>query len=1286
MTGASGGGFDAACGHAVWGTMAGAMVSEAPGAPPGPLDQLLDLAQPLMDRLGVGVLSESPLVAVTAADDTTLALLIRGPVSFKLTEEITIGAFVRLELLVSRRLDHSNLLMPLRILEWRSAIGEISIAEAGVFSARTGIGRYIDATTGLETWLGHGQLVLDKLEFGLDLFLGGINSRGVMFGVDIELPIAIPLGSTGLAMRGFGGDMAINFRPRLERRGEPVLHPTARDYVQWAASDAIDRWQPALLDQFAGGLAARAVLVTWPDNGRTIALDPVGVTTLVPGPVIVVGGVGILLDTVSLLVQGYFAVDVASWSLAFGLHLDLTYPAADDPQPGEDWEDTSDYDDAEHYDHKVSVVRGIGVVDSLFSFQNPELWYLNAGTMHRPLRIAVFYNLIRGDAFMMLDVHRYRFGASLTFGPDWRFSGVRLQLQITAAFDGLIGWDPFEMEALVGVEAHLEISWLGFGLRLSATAQVIGHLPDPTSLRVRLTARAQVLWLVADAGLDVTFDASDHPLPAPTLTSPLLTGAQWPLGEPDGPAGAIPADAAPVASPIALGALHPLTARQWNVPGRPGEDLPWPDAQLVIPFGQKVIDASGAVLGPGEVPRIQGGYDVAHVLDRLTIEETATGRVLPGLGAVWGGDAARLHVPADEPFAWLAPHGSAADTAAPAPTPWFDQDFGPVQRDAVGVDPEDPRSPLDDAFSRRFGQLTVTAPGGELIDDLSPAVSTFVLRALSLSLRFSVPQFVTADVSAEIPLAVDRLSLALVVPNEEHRLVLAVGTPPRTVIVDLSTVGVVRPVYETMRLVVVDLLLPEPVQGPLKIATRPEPPPDQQGPKQPPRLLVVSVRYHLAREPACAWRPRLVMAPGSYRLRVRGHSTATPTEAALPAATPIAWGSDSEFTVGLPTSLRPYIDAVGVGDNRSFAEEPGSNPTPPDLGFPAYRHYVGFIAFKVPYVHQMFGERLRACFAADGDPPPAPGALPGTELSMSLGPDPHGGSKLPRAAQDWIRRHGGAVSADDEIAFTWPTEAAGRGSLTVWAERPGAAATERFANLWTHTCQISRYHDFRDQVRLAGSVVRRARRPDGVTELEEGGFELADLSPLSSGGLDLDADATAEPAWALDSTLDPGGPPAQDGLAFARFALACGLDVGSLLAPVDHTVLDVLETSAGRPCALHLRTPEAVDWRRVQGELATWTLLYEGEGPWPTRWGALGALRFGVSILPAPDAMSAILVGVTRGAGGSGLYLPRGACRLTLRFAAAVDGLVTLRPWLAETEAPAVLSFLQPFGDDWPVT
>lgn len=59
---------------------------------------------------------------------------------------------------------------------------------------------------------------------------------------------------------------------------------------------------------------------------------------------------------------------------------------------------------------------------------------------------------------------------------------------------------------------------------------------------------------------------------------------------------------------------------------------------------------------------------------------------------------------------------------------------------------------------------------------------------------------------------------------------------------------------------------------------------------------------------------------------------------------------------------------------------------------------------------------------------------------------------------------------------------------------------------------------------------------------------------------------------------------------------------------------------------------------------------------------------------------------MTRGADGAGLHLPRGACRLTLRFAKAVDGLVTLRPWLSGTEAPAVLSFLQPFGDDWPVT
>lgn len=105
--------------------------------------------------------------------------------------------------------------MPITVVEWQALVGDLKISKKNVFEANLAVG-YDQGV-----WLGRGAMKVLPAGFGLDLFLGGLSERGMMIGLDIDLPAPIPLGSTGLGLSGMGGDFAYNFvAARIRRRAD----------------------------------------------------------------------------------------------------------------------------------------------------------------------------------------------------------------------------------------------------------------------------------------------------------------------------------------------------------------------------------------------------------------------------------------------------------------------------------------------------------------------------------------------------------------------------------------------------------------------------------------------------------------------------------------------------------------------------------------------------------------------------------------------------------------------------------------------------------------------------------------------------------------------------------------------------------------------------------------------------------------------------------------------------------------------------------------------------------
>src|SRR6266542_1741047 len=394
-------------------------------------------------------LSGSPLVAVIAKSesDDTVTLLIRG--RFRVFGG-SVAPFMRLQVVVSRKVDKS-LDPPITITAWQTVVGDLAIKKDGVFTAELAFGWDQGA------WLGRGAFKVLPPGFGLDLLLGGLDERGLMVGIDTDLPSPIPLGN-GMVLTGVGGEFAYNFIPRLNKGQWQATPWNATDYVAWAKDDedaGPDRWVQGAPELSAVGIGLHADFGDLPTMGWLLKLQPIGLAVLTPGPVFILGGKGTLLNAGDAIkLQGYVAVDIPSSSMALGLDFHGLEP--------------------EKGDFKFLDVHGS--LDGFFSFDRPADWYLRLGTRTSPVSAKVLKGL-DADLFLMVghgampspdggnDVGVFM-GLGIAYGEEWKVSIVYVVAKIGARAALGVGWDPLEVGGSFGIYGELGLKVWGLGLKV----------------------------------------------------------------------------------------------------------------------------------------------------------------------------------------------------------------------------------------------------------------------------------------------------------------------------------------------------------------------------------------------------------------------------------------------------------------------------------------------------------------------------------------------------------------------------------------------------------------------------------------------------------------------------------------------------------------------------------------------------------------------------------------------------------------------------------------------------
>jgi hypothetical protein len=1171
-------------------------------------------------------LASSPLVKVTAVDNNSVTFLIRGRLNLFKGKA---SAFMRIEVIVSKT--------ALEVLDWTTVIGELQIVKKKVFDARLGLGY----DNGI--WLGRGALKIIPAGFGLDIFLGGLNDRGAVVGLDMDLPAPVPLGSTGLALMGMGGDFAYNFIARLEEglaaEGQvptTIMNPTAIDYVRWARNHEIDRWVPGPIDETAVGIGIRTDLGDAASKGSLFILEPIGLAVLTPGPIFILGGTGKLLKTNSARVEAYAVVDIPGKSLALGAGATIKIP-----QNG-------------------ALVNAVGLFDAFFSFEEPSAWFVHVGTKKKPIKAKILGGTYGAEVWLMMNNNQIAFGVKASIGGEWKWWIIALIARIGAGVAALLGWNPKELAGEFTIFGELGFRIWKFKFILSGSAIAYGHIPEPKQLKFILKYKLDLPWPIPDIKGDKEFLIGDQaPSPA-VIASPLLANGSK------------------------IGAIHAPSGRQWELGKSAPPELPWPDLQIVIPFSRRTIDTTGYVLGTPIGAEVNGGYQVKHKLNKLEIYDLVNNTVVPQVQAVWAngpdGESARLHILGEDPYAWMTPHEQAWLLTAIPTVRTIEQHFGHGDEEEF-------------TGERRFGEVLINPANRAILSPMfSRELPTRVINSDELGVRFKTTEgddiFITQLVffvvesewmqgGIDVRPSTYMIRVPIMLLNGDLELVsytLDLSASPTS---ELHLVGVKQPLH---------------LYG---VRYRGAPKPRTQSVN---RAILLPGNYRLAlegqstavslhgmpRSTPVDWKVEQefkVAYPETIRPYLH-YTTLGDSRLFRDEGKP--W-NPTMYGFGFP-AYRNYLPVVRfvVPYLKEIFDELTLRIIPEDETVPSVEQ-------ELDPATNPDGESASLTLSQDYITWSGGTLRADQELVLTQALPDQGAAQV----QIWFNPDGGTQKKLDQ----WSCYISRFGDFKAHLNISYPRLTTLYSPdgpTTVPTCAITG-----GTTRSGGIAQVKGNRIDTKPFLFESSRSTyrLELGPLlaqpyvTDESLPFPEEYSSPPvSWQLPSSMTRhlGPLDSSAGIRFLRFAADSGAQLSpSAAQPLlgltdasEDTTLEGLSDTEARLFALWLRTPEPLDWRRVTASLRI--RHTQQTGACPGGYEHRQALDVDLDILPSPDASSAFLAAKFN---GSYTRLPRGEYELTLSFDPSTPSLYRLRPGAAVGTTPevVVIKFIQPMGPAWPL-
>ncbi len=300
------------------------------------------------------------------------------------------------------------------------------------------------------------QLVPIDTRVRATLKVANLGSRtGVFVAMDLELPVAIPLGGSGLGIYGFLGMFAMHYGRDEAGLSGPTI---ALDWLKNRADGdptAAKAWSPQI-DRWAFGVGA-----TIGTMGSSVLFNLKGVFLLeLPGPRILLMMKARLLQPMPNLkdknaegnLLAVIDLDAGRGTLTIGIVADYTI----DP-----------------------LIKIRIPVEAFFNLNEGSDWHLYLGQRIDPIQCKIL-DVIDASGYLMLsgnglpawesmpEVSGFAIGTGLRAAFVWGNTSVRLYLRISAGFDAVIGFEPFRLAGKLFIRGELVL----FIISISAYAEL----------------------------------------------------------------------------------------------------------------------------------------------------------------------------------------------------------------------------------------------------------------------------------------------------------------------------------------------------------------------------------------------------------------------------------------------------------------------------------------------------------------------------------------------------------------------------------------------------------------------------------------------------------------------------------------------------------------------------------------------------------------------------------------------------------------------------------------------
>ncbi|HWJ42159.1 MAG TPA: hypothetical protein VNR67_01890, partial [Solirubrobacterales bacterium] len=367
------------------------------------------------------------------------------------------------------------------------------------------------------------ELLALELELDAQLVIGsaqGANGTYTFFAIylGVELPVGIPLWTTGVGLYGVAGLLALSMEPNKKPEEQWYAIDPARSWYHRPKAGATDlktKWKNR---EGSMALGAGVTLGTVADNGFSVN-GKMLLAIVLPGPIVLIEGKANILRERSKLddepiFRALAVLDGREGTMLLGL--DASYKFGDGGE--------------------LIEIHGGG--EAFFDFDDPLAWHLYLGRNEpREQRIrAQVFKLFEANAYFMLDARSLATGAWVGYDARYRFGPLTVSFSAWMEGDAKISYKPAHYSTSMRLHGGIGLKVFGFGLELYADARIAAEVFDPFHLLAGVEVGIELPWPLPDISAHVTLEWGPEkdppPLPLPLKEVAIghpKTTATWPL-------------------------------------------------------------------------------------------------------------------------------------------------------------------------------------------------------------------------------------------------------------------------------------------------------------------------------------------------------------------------------------------------------------------------------------------------------------------------------------------------------------------------------------------------------------------------------------------------------------------------------------------------------------------------------------------------------------------------------------------------------------------------------------